>query len=71
MEDLGARSEGAFAGLGALVMNLRSDDKTAKIDCWLTGCRRHCRPSLRLRGYDDSGHVRVIEQGQCRECTDL
>lgn len=28
-------------------MNLWCDDKTAKVDYWLTGCGRHCAPSLR------------------------
>lgn len=46
MKDLGARSEGGrFGGVGALVMNLCRDHKVAKVDCWLTGCRRHFTPS--------------------------
>lgn len=49
-------------------MNLLSDDKSAKIDCWLTGCRRHYfTPPFRYAEMmiDDRGDSRVIEQGQC------
>ena len=48
MKDLGARSEGPFGWIGALVMNLWCDDKIAKVDCWLSDCRRHLAPYIRF-----------------------